>query len=468
MSFTCRRSSLRLVASFAWGVGVLVLCPFEAAAVQPRVDWIKQIGPAASGESGLHIATDDFGNAYVTGYTQGDVGGPAFGDFDAFLMKLSPAGEEVWARHWGTSGQEFGRSITVDTRGSVYSVGGTTGDLDITSLGSRDAVVRRYDLDGQLIWSKQFGTSSTDEAMGVYADGLGGIYVAGITAGDFETMNVGGLDAFLCKLDEAGNVLWKRQYGTDVADSGLSVSGDALGNIFVAGATQGSLGGPRAGTTTREPLPYDAYLTRFDAAGNQSWIRQFGDIADDSAGDVATDGLGNVYVAGITRGDLEPGMNFTSGGFLAKYDSAGNRLWLRQQALGGGLVGSTGVAVDSEGRAYISAYTSISLFDEMNAGQRDNHLRQYDSDGNLIWAKLWGTTQDDIAEDVAVDRFGTAYVAGSTYGNFPGHTGSTSNDATVTRVVGVPESSACVLLTIAVSLMGIQRSRRCLLIRVGV
>ena len=63
-------------------------------------------------------------------------------------------------------------------------------------------------------WIRQLGTSSTDESNGVSADGLGNVYISGYTNGSLGGPNAGNEDAFVSKYDAAGTLQWTRQLGT--------------------------------------------------------------------------------------------------------------------------------------------------------------------------------------------------------------------------------------------------------------
>ena len=111
---------------------------------------------------------------------------------------------------------------------------------------------------GNLLWTRQLGTSFGDESSHMSADGLGNIYISGYTTGSLAGPNAGGTDAFVGKYDEAGNLHWTRQLGTE--NSGLEVAcrPTALGNVYISGSTEGSLGGTNAGN-------YDAFVSKYDA-----------------------------------------------------------------------------------------------------------------------------------------------------------------------------------------------------------
>ena len=96
-------------------------------------------------------------------------------------------------------------------------------------------------------WVRQLGTSAYDESRAVSADGLGNVYISGVTSGSLGGPNAGSNDAFVSKYDASGNFQWTQQLGTSSSEVSFGVSADGLGNIYFSGYTQGSLGGPNAG-----------------------------------------------------------------------------------------------------------------------------------------------------------------------------------------------------------------------------
>src|SRR5438132_1193554 len=161
----------------------------------------------------------------------------------------------------------------------------------------------------------KFGTAGHDEGSGVSTDAARNRYV-------FWT----GPSAVVTKFDLAGNSLWSKTIG---GSQGLTRSSgivaDAAGNTYAVGSTSESLGNQtNAGFN-------DAFVTKLDTLRNEVWTRLIGSSGNDFARAVALDQAGNVYVAGSTTGVLAGDVN---GGrqdaFLAKLDTGGNILWIRQ------------------------------------------------------------------------------------------------------------------------------------------
>lgn len=224
-------------------------------------------------------------------------------------------------------------------------------------------------LGGDVEWVRQFGSSgnNNDYAYDVAVDAAGNVYVAGKTFGMLpEQTDVSwGGDAFVRKYDGEGNEIWTKEFGTSGGDYADCVAVDASGNVYVAGETEGALPGQSSSGY------YDAFVRRYDGFGNELWTRQFGSSTDDYAWGVAVDASGNIYVAGETYGAL-PGQTWLGGedAFVRKYDDFGNEIWTRQFGSSGGDF-ARGVAVDASGNVYVAGYTGGALPGQTSSGGDD-------------------------------------------------------------------------------------------------
>ena len=188
------------------GFGILASVIFLAAglALVPTahaqgIEWIRQFGSSAT-DLGLKISVDASG-VYVAGHTIGALPGQtSAGGADAFVRKYDASGNELWTRQFGSSAFDLALGISVDASG-VYVAGHTTGALPgQTSAGSGDAFVRKYDTSGNVVWTRQFGSSASDVAFGISVD-ASGVYVAGWTFGALPGQtSAGSFDAFVAKL----------------------------------------------------------------------------------------------------------------------------------------------------------------------------------------------------------------------------------------------------------------------------
>lgn len=249
----------------------------------------------------------------------------------------------------GATGVDASFGVSADCLGSVHISGNSEGSLGGPNVGGRDAFVSKYNAAGANIWTRQFGTSADDLSFGVSADHLGNVFLAGYSDGDLGGTNAGEADAFVTKYDSAGNLVWNRQLGTSGYDVSDGVSAEGLGNVYITGYTAGSLFGPNAGED-------DALLAKYDGSGNLLWTRQLGTAVLDDGKGVSTDGQSNVYISGYSAGAVDPSPEGNySYAFVSKYDSSGQPMWTEQLA-GNGLDASWAVSADEMGHVHISGY----------------------------------------------------------------------------------------------------------------
>ncbi len=275
---------------------LLVHCCVSSARGQ-TLEWTRQLGTSNDDES-FGVSADGLGNVYISGFINFSDEGPFAGGLnEAFISKYNSGGELQWTRQLGTISFEESLGVSADGLGNVYISGDTLGSLGGTNAGGYDAFISKYDAGGELQWTRQFGTSESDASFGVSADGLGNVYISGDTLGSLGGTNAGASDAFISKYDAGGELQWTRQLGTSDRDWGNSVSADGQGNVYISGFTSGSLGGPNAGE-------WDAFVSKYDASGILKWTRQLGTSDRDVSNAVSADGLGSVYISGWTQGSL--------------------------------------------------------------------------------------------------------------------------------------------------------------------
>jgi DNA-binding beta-propeller fold protein YncE len=259
--------------------------------------WTRQFGTASDADDQiLGIALDPTG-IYVAGSTA-DVlpAQTSAGNADAFVRKYDPEGKELWTRQFGTSSFDQARGIAVNASG-VYVSGLTVGTMPgATSAGSHDVFVRKYDADGKELWTRQFGTSNLDEVCAIGVD-ESGVYIAGTTRGVLPGQtSLGGADMFVRKYDTGGNEMWTRQLGTAEYDQARAMSVHDAG-VYVTGWTLGSI--PRQASHGM----HDVLIVRFSTAGEPIWTHQFGSSNLDDPFGISVDASG-IYVAGLTGGKL--------------------------------------------------------------------------------------------------------------------------------------------------------------------
>ena len=274
-----------------------------AVSLEPTQAWIKQFG-TSSFDSAIGISTSGSANIYVIGRTDGSLlGNSNFGLYDAFLTQYDSSGTQKWVKQLGSSGSDISTGISSENNLNVYVVGYTDGSfLSNINLGSNDAYLAKYDASGNQLWVKQFGSSDTDFAQGISIDNSGNVYVAGSTLGSlFGNSSFGDYDAYVAKYDVSGNQVWIEQFGTSEFEYATGIGSDNDGNVYVTGFTYGALA-----DNSNSGLN-DAYIAKYDASGNQVWIKQFGTSSFDEANGISTDSNGNIYITGYIGGEYIDG-----------------------------------------------------------------------------------------------------------------------------------------------------------------
>lgn len=392
--------------------------------------WYRQFGSVTSSSDSV-MGVDSDGNIYVLGTTQGALPGEvSAGGADLYVRKYDRDGVVLWTRQFGTSSSDQGVAVSVDATG-VYVAGYTTGTLPgqthVSPTGSQDAFVRKYDAAGGELWTRQFGTSGASSNTGSIATDASGVYVLGATVGVFPgASSAGGQDAYLRKYDPDGTHLWTRQFGTSGTETGPSVATGESGVAIVVRSGGAFPGQVSAGGT-------DAVVRLYDADGNVIWTRQFGTSSTDNANVIVCDGA-DVYVVGTTFGAL-PGQssNGIADCFVRKYDSSGTESWTRQFGTSDAdqLLGAAARA----GEIFVVGSTG-GVLGQSTAGSIDAFVRGYAVDGTGEWTMQFGTASVDSASAVTVNDAGI-FVGGRTSGTLPTQTSSGGQDAFLVRVAAL-------------------------------
>jgi len=391
--------------------------------------WNRTIGGSDS-ESFYDVVIDSNGNSYVVGSTNsndGDIVG-SHGSLDALIVKYDNAGNMLWSKLFGGSGDDRFESIEIDGDKNLCVVGfssSSDGDI-IDAHGNYDAVIVKYDSNGNKLWSKAVGGSNADLFYGVAVDGNNNLYAAGYTKstdGDITDDISGHTDAMIIKFDSNGNQLWDKTIGGNDADHLYDI---VVGNdnaLYAVGETE----------LPSQPFVvgvlYDAMIVKIDMNGNVLWnksINDGGSPRHNKFDGIAVDSENNAYAvssASRSSGDITDGNNGENDALIMKFDSGGNKLWDR--TIGGSNHDSfKQVVTDRNGEVYAVGYTDSSDYDitDKTNGGHDALLVKLNSDGNLLWNKTIGGGGSDEFESIISDKNGSIWMVG--------HSSSSNGDIT--------------------------------------
>ena len=199
-----------------------------------EIIWQKQYGTDSTETAG-NIVVDTNGEIYIAGSTRGVMGSESKGQDDCFILHLDNDGNQLNVLQFGTSGEDLGTGITIGHNGKIYVSGSTTGNMAADNLGQFDLFWGCFSKKLKQKEMKQYGTNESDHAGDIKTDYKNNIYIAGCTFGDAATKQKGKGDALIQKWDENGELIWQEQFGTSnwdgthsitiIQDKGILISG---------------------------------------------------------------------------------------------------------------------------------------------------------------------------------------------------------------------------------------------------
>lgn len=417
--------------------------------------FFHQINRSEGNDFCWDVAQDHAGNIYCAGGTQGSINEKNAGGWDAIIIKFSAAGKVLWIKHFGalTKATKSGSndrddmfySIRVDAS-HLYVAGRTNGNMIETSNnGEWDSTVMKLNLDGKVIWAKQFGMhKGSDQCNSLALDHSSNIFCVGTTSGSFAEVNAGGSDVIAFKLNTDGEMQWSRQLGqltraTNGSNAGHDYANSAAidqnGHLVFSGSTTGSLGETNSGK-------HDAYVGKISAQGQLQWIKQLGastsipggnNQGDDFGYGIAINSRDEILLSGNTFGSMGESNGGRGDIFLSKLDTSGQLVWLTQMGsqtkLSGENIGNewfgNRMAIDSNDNILLPANTNGSVA-EASAGSSDAMVIKLDDNGKLVWITQFGASTkalngnnaaSDACNNIAIGKSNGVYCVGSTSGN---------------------------------------------------
>ncbi len=236
------------------------------------------------------------------------------GGMDAFVLKYAADGTLLWARQLAGTGNEQGRGLAAAPDGSVLVTGEFSGSMGLgeTTLESvgdaRDIFVGKFSATGEPVWARRFGSTGEDYGRGIGADARGNIYLSGVFSGkvNFEgqLLDSGqGKGIFFIKLDPLGRVQWARSMSGAAWAEGAEIEVDNQGRSFVSGTFVGTLGiGARK---IGVPGKAGMFVASFGADGELLWLKEPRGNARSANYAIALDNQDRLTVVGSFAGQLD-------------------------------------------------------------------------------------------------------------------------------------------------------------------
>ena len=248
-------------------------------------------------------------------------------------------------------------------------------------------------------WAKTYGGVNDDIAHSIQQTSDGGYIVAGGTY----SYGAGFIDFWIIKLNLNGDIDWQKTFGGGNDDVAYSIQQTSPDGGYIVAGQSSSLGNPLG----------DIWILKLKSNGDIDWQKTYGGTASSTANCIKQTSDGGYIVAGETSssgagsadvwvlkldadGNLQTGWPKTYGG--ASFDAANSI----QQTLDGG---------------YIVAGETASS----GAGSTDFWILKLNANGDIVWQKTYGGSNDDIARSIQQTLDGGFIVAGETSSSGAGY-----------------------------------------------
>ncbi len=332
---------------------------------------------------------------------------------------LDPPQGIQWLRTLGGSKDDdsYGAAVCNDTSfvvvGNTYSY---DGDFTAGATDSNNAFIAKYNTNGNLLWKKIIGGNGYDELYAIQKNSDGSFIATGYSESDNGTFssNHGYGDAWVIKLDSAGNTIWQKLLGGSFEESGYAIQPTTDGGYILTGNTRSDDGDVISPYTDTS---YHPWMVKLNATGTILWQKVFADSVLGDAFDIIQTLDGGYAIAGVTY-DTVANYFQTPNGKLVKTNSMGNIIFAKSLILPEHQSNYYAVLQQPDSSYTIAGYVSKSYFSDTTCigdhGSWDLLVSKIDKAGNTLSKKFYGGTKDEEAYKIIKSTDGGFLVAGST------------------------------------------------------
>ncbi len=339
--------------------------------------------------------------------------------FNSFLL-FSQTPTIQWQRALGGTYDETASSIQQTSDGGYIVFGSTkSNNWDVSgnhSNANSDYWVVKLNNVGTIQWQKCYGGAAEEIATFAQQTSDGGYIVAGYSSypGGDVTVNFGGYDYWMVKLDVGGNIQWQKSLGGTGHDLAKSIHQTLDGGYILAGISNASsIGNIMTG---------NYWIVKLDNSGVIQWQNTL----------ALSSGL-NEYCS--IQQTTDGGYVFTGGFFdytIIKFNNLGSVQWQKSYGGAGGNQGATCIQQTTDGGYIVAGYSDSNNDGDVtgNHGSNDYWVIKLDNLGNLQWQKSLGGTDSDKAYSIQQTTDGGYIVAGTSYsinGDIASHIGTSGN-----------------------------------------
>ena len=294
---------------------------------------------------------------------------------------------------------------------------------DTGTVGDGDGNNNLQGFTGTIDWLKTLGGTAIEQAVSAVITTDGNIAVLAYTnsvGGDIPTTKqTTDLDLWLLKLTPQGNILWSKIYGDLEDEVATKINNTTDGGFIVSGYSRSNNCSPDSNSGF-----HDYWLLKLDNNGNQQWCKNYGFAGSDQAFDVFQTSDGGYFASGfldvtasggLGNDDRNPQPEHGVGEFwVIKMDANGDFIWRRY--FGGTNNDRSYDAIQTPDGGFLvvgaSESTDFDIIDKK--GSYDFWVVKVSANGDKQWTKSYGGTEIDGAFEITTSNDGNYFIAGDT------------------------------------------------------
>ena len=390
----------------------------------PEIEWQATYGGSDFEDTNCIKQTNDGGYVIFgsSSSTDGDVS-INYGNSDCWVVKVDNLGIIEWEKSYGGSLSEYARSIALTNDGGYIFTGYTySNDGDVTiNNGGADCWVVKLDENGNIEWESSFGGSGPDIGASILQSSDGGFILAGDSrSNDGDISNHHGpastSDLWVIKMDNIGNLEWESSYGGTLDDEAKDIKQTIDGGYIVIGHSFSN----NFDVSTNQGLS-DFWLLKLNPEGEIEWENSCGGSEEDYGQSCLQTQDNGFIICGWTRsnnGDVSSFHGGFSDYWVVKTNTLGEIVW---QKTYGGSKTDQGFSLKQliDGNYIVSGSSGSSdgnvTLHHGSYFYADYWLCNIDTAGEIIWEKTLGGTKTEIPKSIEITSDDGIIIAGFAY-----------------------------------------------------
>ena len=335
------------------------------------------------------------------------------------------------AYQFGSAGNDNAYAVKTDSENNVYMAGSFSstinfGEDSLTSNGTTDIFLVKFNSDEEVVWATSFGSSTDDNVYEIVIDSDDNVIVSGFYSG---TLQIGETvletasdsEVLVAKFLSTGEFVWANNSVGTTASENLSygITMDSSGDFIITGEYEDTiLFGDSSLTSIGSN---DIFVAKISSEGSWMWGQTGGSNSSYDAGeDVICDENDNIFIVGhyrhdATFGEIEVPETGTVCIFTAKLNSAGDWQWV-SYAGGSSIDMGFGITINSNNDLYIAGmFKNSATFGDINItgnGNYDAFVAKLDDEGTWLWAANGGSSNHEIAFGIDLNNEEDVVISG--------------------------------------------------------